>query len=254
MNTSIELPFVYSNTFPKFTQGQNRIIKLTLERLLPNYIYDMSKAEGCDYTIIDIKTYICDGITIGGHRISDEAIVRNIANGYSYLLKKFPECCDLRQLITTFHTLINDNFIDNLENFRKIRVGISGTKAWRPFPCKALPVLYKRGLNIIQNISNPLEQGVILFLWLCYCQFFEDGNKRTARLSANYIFMHNRIGIFTIPVEYWKYFSKLLTEFYDTADATRIIDFILRYCFTTFTENDVDKFVGEDVEITSEFI
>ena len=61
-------------------------------------------------------------------------------------------------------------------------------------------------------------------------QIFWDGNKRTSMIVANKIMIENGCGIITIKEEYISEFNKLLTDFYNTNDMTKIMQFIYDNC------------------------
>ena len=104
--------------------------------------------------------------------------------------------------------------------------------------------LSKYGIEIdkINSIDNLLEKAIILNLWLSYCQFFYDGNKRTARLSSNLILLSNDIGVLSIPARYKVEYNKLMLDFYETLEADEVIKFILEKCITFFDGFNYKKY------------
>ena len=71
-------------------------------------------------------------------------------------------------------------------------------------------------------------KAIILNLWLSYCQFFYDGNERTARLSSNLILLSNDIGVLSIPARYKVEYNKLMLDFYETLEADEVIKVYIR--------------------------
>lgn len=61
-------------------------------------------------------------------------------------------------------------------------------------------------------------------------QLFWDGNKRTSMIIANKIMIENGKGIITIKEENLLEFNQLLTEFYNTNNDEKIINFIYNNC------------------------
>lgn len=67
-----------------------------------------------------------------------------------------------------------------------------------------------------------------------YCamrgQFFYDGNKRTAIISANYMFLKKGRGILVIHENDLETWNELLTEFYETNNDEAIIKWTHENC------------------------
>ncbi len=54
------------------------------KKQLPEFIYDAVNLEGIHYTLPEVQTLL-DGITVGGHRQSDQAITLNQAAAWQFL-------------------------------------------------------------------------------------------------------------------------------------------------------------------------
>lgn len=52
---------------------------LSLQKMLAQYVWDASVLEGNPFTYPQVKT-ILDGVTVGGHKLSDQDQVRNLAS------------------------------------------------------------------------------------------------------------------------------------------------------------------------------
>ncbi|WP_327323477.1 hypothetical protein [Lysinibacillus parviboronicapiens] len=61
-------------------------------------------------------------------------------------------------------------------------------------------------------------------------QIFWDGNKRTALISANYILLLNGNGILPIEEKKLEHWNELLSEFYETNEDEKIIDWTYNNC------------------------
>ena len=237
------LPFVYDKTiFPSNpTPALDRQeFFIPWERLLPSFALDISSNEGCGWTHPELHSYLIDGITVGGHTIKDEDIVRNIKTCWD-VVKGISE--DINSLINlqfvfTLHSVLMKGLLRNTDigAFRKSNVQITGTSAWQCVPAEQLRDIFLQEYKDIREINNPIEQAVVAQLWLSYRQFFADGNKRVARMWTNVLLANNRVGIFTVPANAHTTFMSLLCEFYDTADASEICAFILRYCLHLFDD------------------
>ena len=70
-------------------------------RLHPEFVFNMEQLEGNPYTLPEVQTTL-SGITVGGHKISDQTQVLNIAAGWSEII---------RQVATNEFILSKENFI-----------------------------------------------------------------------------------------------------------------------------------------------
>ncbi len=61
-------------------------VTFRLKSMIAQYVFDATFLEGNPLTYPQVKT-ILDGITVGGHRISDEDQVRNLASSTKELIR-----------------------------------------------------------------------------------------------------------------------------------------------------------------------
>ena len=85
-------------------------------------------------------------------------------------------------------------------------------------------------INDILKIENATERAIKYMLYGMRSQLFWDGNKRTSTIAANKIMIANGVGIIKVPDNKLEEFNKLLTEFYNTNDMTKISKFIYENC------------------------
>ena len=137
--------------------------------------------------------------------------------------------CDIHGKVAKDEALI-------VGDFRKGNIGIAGTVEYKYINYEGLEEVFKADIDKINSIDNLLEKAIILNLWLSYCQFFYDGNERTARLSSNLI------GVLSIPARYKVEYNKLMLDFYETLEADEVIKFILEKCITFFDGFNYKKY------------
>ena len=124
------------------------------QRMRPDFVFQMAQLEGNPFTFPEIQTTL-SGITVGGHKISDQQQVLNIANGWQEVI---------RQVAADKFTVSKDNFIhinilvakdEALEvgAFRSGQVGIAGTD-YHPIYCFSCPFcLQEKCFRILPPIS-----------------------------------------------------------------------------------------------------
>ena len=210
-------------------------------RLLPSFALDISNNEGCGWTHPELHSYLIDGITVGGHTIKDEDIVRNIKTCWEDVkdISDEPNSIINLQFVCMLHSILMKGLLRSggIGSLCKSSVSISGTSTWQCVPAEELRDVFLKEYKIIRNISNPIEQAVVAQLWISYRQFFADGNKRVARMWTNVLLANKRVGIFAVPTNAHAIFMRLLCEFYDTCDVSEICAFIIKYCLHTFGSN-----------------
>lgn len=214
------------------TYDKEKAIMLT-RRMLPEYVFDISQLENNPLTFPQVKTLI-DGITIGGHKISDVEQVLNIKNAWINLLDLIKENT-FEPSIETFNQtnkIIAQNEAIYAGKFRNGSVSIAGTQKYKSPKFDELEHIFHNEIHIILEGFSPVEQAIRLFLWGCLNQFYWDGNKRTARIIANGILINEGIGILNIKTRDILEFNTLMIDFYDTQNASDIVQFLAKKCIT----------------------
>ncbi|MGI6728617.1 MAG: Fic family protein [Anaerovoracaceae bacterium] len=201
------------------------------KKMLPEYVFDASQLENNPLTFPEVKT-LMDGITIGGHKISDVQQVLNIKDSWQMLLQSI---ADGEFLVSKemFHA-VNNKIAreESLEwgKFRTGSVGIAGTKKYKAPASQELGLIFDSELPLILGSFHPVEQAIRIFLWATYNQFYWDGNKRTARLMASGILINSGYGVFNIRTKDILEFNTLMVNFYETAQADNIVQFLFEKC------------------------
>lgn len=100
--------------------------------MLPEYVFDTSQLENNPITFPEVKTLI-DGISIGGHKISDVEQVLNIKTAWLMLIETV-ENNNLGVTKELFHNanglIAREESLD-WDRFRNDNVGIAGTKFYK---------------------------------------------------------------------------------------------------------------------------
>lgn len=201
------------------------------KKMLPEYVFDTSQLENNPITFPEVQTLL-DGVTIGGHKISDVEQVLNIKNAWLMLLdtiknNKFETTKEMFDKVNGF--IAREEAIE-WGKFRTGKVSIAGTNIYKAPDFKNLDNIFDNEINIILQGFNPIEQAIRLFLWGALNQFYWDGNKRTARIMANGILINEGIGVFNIKTKDILEFNTLMLDFYETQLADNIVKFFYEKC------------------------
>lgn len=224
-------------------RGDKRYILTYVKQMISEFVYDMGNLENNPFTFPEVQTLL-DGITVGGHKLSDQNQILNIKFSWDYVVNlSKTKLLDLnKEIICDIHGKVAKDEALIVGNFRNGNIGIAGTVEYKCIDSLDLEGVFKSDIEKINSIENLLEKAIILNLWLSYCQFFYDGNKRTARLSSNLILLSNDIGVLSIPARHKVEYNKLMLDFYETLEADEVIKFILDKCITFFDEFNYKKY------------
>lgn len=103
--------------------------------------------------------------------------------------------------------------------FRSLTVGIESI-AYAPPQAAELEGLAKQGFSFLkQNVADPRERAVAVFLFMARSQFFFDANKRTASLMMNGCLMQSGYWPITVLNRNAAEFHTRLREFYESGNA-----------------------------------
>jgi Fic family protein len=171
-----------------------------------------------------------EGITVGGHKLSDEQQVLNQNRSVDYLFelietKSFTLDMDI---FTSLHAFVAKEEALRWGVFRESSVNIGGTDYEVPH-ADTLEALFDDGIEEIKKISHPIVRAITMFLFGAKCQFFYDGNKRTSRLMMNGILVEAGYPILNIKAKDRLDFNRMMVKFYDGDDIAPSIAYLMEY-------------------------
>jgi Fic family protein len=199
------------------------------KRQLSEFVYDAVNLEGIHFTLPEIQTLL-DGITVGGHRVTDQQIALNQANAWRALFtlvekdlfEPTPEkVCALHEIAAREEAL-------DWGKFRSGRVTIAGTD-YMPPKADLLPDLFKKMMAEAEEISDIYDRAIHYFLTMARSQFFYDVNKRMGRFVMNGILLNSGYPAINLPVKKRLKFNQLMLPFYETG-CQALMNAFLRSC------------------------
>lgn len=213
---------------------KNKLIVL-VKNLLPDVVFNMASLEGNPFTYPEVQTLL-DGITIGGHKLSDEQQILRIKDGWNYLFNKVKEdniCID-KYIFDKFNEIIAKDEALISGSFRTGQVRIGGTD-FLPPKAEELEEIFEKELHLImERCKTSIDLAFEIFLWGALNQFYYDGNKRTSRLVANMILISKGQGFFNVKAKDRLTFNTLMIDFYNTKEADEIFDFLYNSCLEVY--------------------
>jgi len=219
-----------------FSSEKIRPVCFSAKKQLIGLVYDMSALENNPFTIPEIQTLL-DGITVGGHKLHNQEQVLNIAASWKHLITDVlkGKFTINKAYFCKIHKIVARNEALTWGVFRDSQVSISGT-SYTPPKHTELDYLFKQLVQDIFLVKNTVQQALLFFLAGSRAQFFFDGNKRTSRLMMNGILLSNGLEAILIPDKKHLEFNQKMIVFYDTGDATDMMNFLIE-CQPELIEN-----------------
>jgi hypothetical protein len=170
---------------------------------------------------------ILDGFTVAGPTVADILKVKRYGEAVDMLchLVKIGHFSFSKKIACALHSIVSRDEVPDEQRgrFRTFEVALKSVSYKPPHPV----VLKNMWVDhLFNDIQNPLERGVAVFLYLSRAQFFFDANKRTAMLMMNGLLISKAAKPFFIPDSVKAQFSKLLAEFYESGDADEFMRFV----------------------------
>ncbi|MFP4333055.1 MAG: Fic family protein [Campylobacterales bacterium] len=194
-----------------------------------DYIYNTSSLEGNPMTYPEVQTLL-EGITVGGHKLSDERMILN-QNRSVELLFDMLKNCEFRVDKSTFcklHSKVSEEEALKWGEFRDGDVNIGGTE-YKPPTYKNLESVFEDGVKKISQLLNPIIKAICFFLFGAKNQFFYDGNKRTSRLMMNGILLSSGYPILNIKAKDKLEFNTKMIEFYEGDECIGTLEYLAHY-------------------------
>ena len=202
------------------------------EKLHAGIVTDTVNLEGNPFTLPEVQTLL-DGVTVGGHRLSDADQVVNQSESWNQLISLVREqtFTVTKETACALNAFSAKNEALRWGEFRDREVTISGTD-WKPPKSETLDDHFDQLLERIGSIPDVFIRAMTVFLDMARNQYFFDGNKRTGRLMMNGIILDAGFDVLSIPYKRQQEFNEKMIRFYDTGEQHEMFEFLLS-CSTT---------------------
>lgn len=222
---------------------------------LPEFIWSAGVLEGNPFTFNEVKTLL-DGVTVGGHKISDQEQILNLKESTDWLIRqvrsgKFKlnkeQFLTLHQLVARNEALEWGNFRgEGLETNYTLAVKLGEKGEYYPIPTEKdapkLNAVFQKGLDELKKLP-VFERATAFFLFGALQQFYFDGNKRSSRLMMCGELMKNGIAGVSISASKKEEFNEKMANFFITKEATEMMEFVIE------CHPDVEKIKSLNPEI-----
>ena len=188
-------------------------------------IYNSAKLEGINTTYSDTKT-ILEGVNVPSLKLDEINCILNLKDAWNYVLTNINSEINL-DFICKVNSYVSRNESLEWGVLRNGKIGINGVDYIPDIPIKEDVI---NNINKILQEENVTKKAIDLMLYLMRSQIFWDGNKRTSMIIANKILIESGCGVITVKEENINEFNKLLTEYYNTNNKNKIVEFLYKNC------------------------
>jgi prophage maintenance system killer protein len=196
------------------------------QKVFAELVFDVQSLEGMPFTLPEVQTYI-QGITVGGHKVTDEAKLKQQILGWQKLIElvKTDTFAVSKEVACSIQEVIAKDEALEVGQFRSGQVSIAGTEH-RPPKADELDDIFAATIKDILEIEDIREQACRLHLDFARNQFFYDGNKRTGLLMLNGHLMSNGYPPLSVPAKRLTEYNAGMINFYESGEYDEMMKFL----------------------------
>jgi len=176
----------------KISQLSKVIYDKEMERLGIDLSWKSSQIEGNTYSLLETERLLKERKEAKGKSREEAIMLLNHKDALKFILQEPDYLFPLTvSHIEDIHSLLIKD-LGVTRNIRSTRVGITGTN-YQPLDNEfQIREALHDTCDLVNSKTNVFEQALLALVLLSYIQPFEDGNKRTARITSNAILIaHN---------------------------------------------------------------
>ena len=197
------------------------------KKQLPEFVCDAVNLEGIHYTLPEVQTLL-DGVSVGGHKLSDQTITLNQANAWKFLFATIENntFALTKTFVCELHGIAAQDEALEWGRFRTGQVTIAGSE-YLPPKATQLDALWQPMIEQIDSIPDIYPRAIALFLQMARHQFFYDVNKRMGRFMMNGILLQAGYPAINLPAKRQLEFNQKMLRFYETNHQREMIEFMI---------------------------
>lgn len=174
-----------TKTFHSQATDDDSIHKRELQRFTVEMSWKSAQIEGNTYTLLDTEKLLTYGIASTKNTEFETQMLLNQKVAFDFIWQTRQEWFDPQiAYIEKLHSYIIKN-LGVKNNLRNSLVGITGTDYQPLANSFQIREALESLLTYVKQAPNTYEKVLLLTVGMSYIQPFNDGNKRTARMTAN---------------------------------------------------------------------
>jgi len=181
-------------------------------------VHDAVALEGIHFTLPEIQTLL-EGVTVGGHKLSDQQIATNQGEAWRYLFEliKNDQFAVTPEVACRLHAIAGKEEALEWGHFRSGMVSIAGTDYMPPEPAE-LPRCFEALVESLSGFNDVYDRAIHVFLAMARAQFFYDVNKRMGRFMMNGVLLSAGYPAINLSAKRKLEFNELMLDFYTSGD------------------------------------
>jgi Fic family protein len=169
----------------------DEIVRRERNRLSIELSWKSSQIEGNTYSLLETEALLSENIPAEGKQKDEATMLLNHKKALDYIYEHRVVLTPLRTAaIEDIHSLLIAD-LGVSKNIRRRIVGITGTSYTPPDNEFQIREYLDRACEVINHRSSVFEKALLAVLCISYIQPFEDGNRRTGRITGNGILIDN---------------------------------------------------------------
>ncbi len=180
----------FIKNFSKY--NSQTLVNKEFERIMIEFSWKSSEIEGNTYSLLSTEALIKDNIKEKGKTKEETQMILNHKDAFNEAIQNKQRFLELDYSdIEYIHRVLTKD-LEISKNIRNGTFGIVGTK-YKPLENSfQIKEVLQEMTNLINKKNSFFEKAFLSLILISYIQAFEDGNKRTARMISNAIFLaHN---------------------------------------------------------------
>jgi Fic family protein len=167
------------------------LLQKETERLSIELSWKSSQIEGNTYSLLETELLLSQHLEAKDKDKSEAIMLLNHKTAIDYLYQQRIMLTPLKvTAIEDIHSLLVQN-LGVSKNLRRRPVGITGTTYTPPDNEFQIREYLERSCELINNKDSVFDKALLTILLISWIQPFEDGNKRTGRITSNGILIEN---------------------------------------------------------------
>lgn len=177
-----QLQSTYEMNISTLSEG---IVQKENERLTIDLSWKSSQIEGNTYSLLETEVLLKQHFEAEGKSKADALMLLNHKTALDYLFAHRIHIDPLQvSSIENIHSVLTQG-LGVSRNIRKRIVGITGTSYTPPDNQYQIMEFLEQTCELINKRETVFEKAMLAVLLISYIQPFEDGNKRTGRITGN---------------------------------------------------------------------
>lgn len=175
--------------FKKMQRHPDTLQRKELQRFVIEFSWKSSRIEGNTYSLFETENLIANRSEAVGHPREEAIMILNHKNAFDHILTYRPRFRSPTQDdIFGVHAILTHD-LSIAPGIRKRPVRITGTRYLPSSDEREIESGMRQLIRISAAAKHPAERAFILLAGIAYIQAFEDGNKRTSRVTSNAVLL-----------------------------------------------------------------